>query len=133
MLVCAETNERLMSEDPEMMAYLDSLRLEATARYVRRGRLLAELGDEELRQRWVRLFKLWLADYPEHDHREREDVESELQLRGLLPPFDRVPDDLAVMCEKSGAHIDALLRDPDRAEHMEQRLNARLEAFRRNI
>jgi hypothetical protein len=49
-----------MIKDPEMQAYLESLRLEATADYVR-GRLLAELDEEELRQRWVDLFKLWVA------------------------------------------------------------------------
>jgi hypothetical protein len=123
-----------MSDDPEMLAYLESLRLEATARYVRRGRLLAGLDDEELRRRWVRLFKLWIADYGSgHDHRERDDIESELQLRGLVPPYDRVPDELAVMREKWRAYRDELLKDPEQVKQMEQSLIARLEAFRRNI
>jgi hypothetical protein len=123
-----------MSEDPEMLAYLESLRLGTTAKYVRRGRSLAQIDDEELRARWVRLFKLWIADYgSEHNHQEREDIESELQLRGLVPPFERVPGELAVMREKWQAYTDALLRDPERVEQMEQSLIARLEAFRRAI
>jgi hypothetical protein len=82
----------------------------------------------------VLLFKQWIAEYGSgHDHQEREDIESELQLREMVPPFDRVTDELAVMREKSKAYTDELLRDPERFERMEQSLIARLEAFRRNI
>jgi hypothetical protein len=123
-----------MSEVSEMLAYLESLRLEATAGYVRRGRLLAELDDEQLRGRWVRLFKLWIADQGSGPfHQEREAIESELLLRGLVPPFERVPGELAVMREKWQAYTDVLLKDPERIEQMEQSLNARLDAFRRGI
>jgi hypothetical protein len=124
-----------MSDDLEMVAYLESQRLEATASYVRRGRVLARLDDEDLRRQWALLFKLWIADYGSgrHDHQEREDIESELQLRGLVPPFDRVLDELAVMREKSKAYTDELRRDPERVERLEQSLIARLEAFRRGI
>jgi hypothetical protein len=123
-----------MSDDLEIVAYLQSQRLDETARYVRRGRLLVGLDDEELRRQWVLLFKQWIAEYgSDHDHQERDDIESELQLRGLVPPFDRVTDELAVMREKSKAYTDALLRDPERVEQLEQSLIARLEAFRRGI
>jgi hypothetical protein len=121
-----------MIKDREMLAYLENLRLEATADYVRRGRLLAALDDEELCRRWVDLFKLWVAtDFDAgHDHRAREDVESELQLRGKEPPFDRVPDEMAAMSEKSKARTDAMLRNPELAQRMEQRIKADLAAFR---
>jgi hypothetical protein len=123
-----------MSEAPEMLAYVESLRFEAMAKYVQGGRILVRQEDEQLRRRWVDLFREWVSNFQfGHDHREREDVESELQLRGLLPPFDRVTEELAAMRKKSGAHIEALLRDPERALRMEQRLNAELDAYRSQI
>jgi hypothetical protein len=124
-----------MIKDPEMLAYLENLRLEATADYVRRGRLLAALDEQELRRRWVDLFKLWVAsDFDAgHDHQAREDVESELQLRGGEPPFDRVPDEMAAMSEKSKARTDAMLRNPELAERLAQKISAELAAFRTGI
>jgi hypothetical protein len=124
-----------MIKDQEMRAYLESLRLEATADYVRRGRLLAALDDKELCLRWADLFRGWVAaDFGAgYDHKEREDVESELQLRGKDPPFDRVPGEMAALREKSKARTDALLGNPELAERVEQRINADLDAFRRGI
>jgi hypothetical protein len=124
-----------MIKDPEMQAYLQSLRLEATADYVRRGRLLAEIDDEELRGRWVGLFRSWvMTDFGAgHDHRQREDVESELQLRGKDPPFDRVPDEMAAMSERSKSRTDAMLRNPELAERLAQKINVELAAFRTGI
>jgi hypothetical protein len=51
----------------------------------------------------------------------------------LLPPFDRVTEELAAVRERSRAHIDALLRDPERTERMEQRFNAELDDYRSKI
>jgi hypothetical protein len=119
-----------------VLAYLENVRLEATADYVRRGRQLSHVDVEELKQGWVAEFKRWVANLGSDnrvDPRPREDIESELQLRKIEPPWDLVQDELERMREASSAHMARLAEDPKKLEQKERMISEDVEAFRRNV
>jgi hypothetical protein len=101
------------SPDHEMLALLENQRLLHLEDYVKRGRELASIDSEELRDRWIIEFKKWVASRPRYmDQRARDDIEGELALRGEQPPFDLVKDELEALRVASRAAMDQLKRDP---------------------
>jgi hypothetical protein len=63
--------------------------------YVSRGRKLADRDDAYLRHAWIGAMKICsttLADF--EDHELREDLQSEMLLRGYQPPFEFVKDEI---------------------------------------
>ena len=82
--------------DPEnelVLAYIQNQQLEAVEDYVRRGRQFAGIDDQELDQRWIAAFKIWVAAAVagvQNDHRERLDLDSEIVLRGREAPHRSV-------------------------------------------
>ncbi|WP_047308581.1 hypothetical protein [Rhodopseudomonas palustris] len=73
------TNRLLESED-----------LRDTRDYLSRGRLLANLNDAELGDRWVGTFRAWLTGEAGLALRNMNDAAAELRLRSLALPYDRV-------------------------------------------
>jgi hypothetical protein len=63
------------------------------------------------------------------DHRERQDIEAEMQLRKVDPPFDLVKDVLETLRRKSKEHMDELLQDPARFARLEEKLAEEIEQF----
>src|ERR1700756_2897380 len=84
-------------DDDIVLAWLRNRSFEQTEDYVRRGRHLADVSTEELKRQWVEAFRIWAANYGTEDHRVREDLEAELQLRRDEPPFDLVADEINVL------------------------------------
>jgi hypothetical protein len=125
-----------MADKDIVLAYLENIRLQATADYVRRGRQLVDADTEELKQGWISEFRRWVGSLgtgDKIDQRPREDIESELQLRKTEPPFDLVQDELEKMQKASTAHTDQLLRDPLKLAQKEREVSEEIEAFRRSI
>ena len=79
-------------------SYIQSEGVDATARYVGRGRAYKELPDRELQGTWVRAFKEWSPDDGQADL--LEDLASELSLRGLGIDRGLPPQDLLAMVTK---------------------------------
>ena len=82
-----------MNPEEQVDAFLQNDALEKAQAYARRGRRHAQLPTGELTDLWVVAFKVWAADL--HNPLLRamvDDLESELALRGLTPPHDRVKD-----------------------------------------
>jgi len=122
----------MTAKDEEMLAYFESQRLDRLQDYMQRGRPLADLTDDHLNQRWVAEFRHWMKNFGTRvDHRTREDIEAELQLRGHEPPFALVPEEFEAMQAASRAQTDRLLRDPYRTARKERQLTEELEQFRK--
>lgn len=82
---------------------------ENTESYVGRGRLLADRDDLYLKHAWIGAMKLWssrLADII--DHNKREDLQSEMFLRGYQPPFELAKAAIDVICLNPDAHLQSL-------------------------
>jgi hypothetical protein len=82
---------------------------ENTESYVGRGRLLADRDDLYLKHAWIGAMKLWssrLADVI--DHNKREDLQSEMFLRGYQPPFELAKAAIEIICLNPDAHLQSL-------------------------
>jgi hypothetical protein len=111
-------------------AFLANQQLEQLQDYLQRGRALSETPVETLNARWLELMKAWIQDFsPKTDHREREDIGAELQLRGLEPPFDKAGEIMEQLRQKSREAADKRLRDPERLAQAEKSFNEQLADF----
>lgn len=79
-----------MSADDVAEAFLKNRALEKAQDYAARGRCHAQVPTEELVDAWVVTFKVWVSDHQNPLLRGLfNDVEAELVLRGIEPPYDR--------------------------------------------
>jgi hypothetical protein len=79
---------------------------ENTDSYVERGRELAGKDDLYLKHAWIGAMKLWsskLADAVAHD--KREDLQSEMLLRGYPPPFELAKTAMEILCLNPDVHL----------------------------
>jgi hypothetical protein len=98
--------------------------------YLKRGRPLADLPLEELRERWVVLMRAWAEHTPKREaDSEREDIEAEMKVRRVEPPFDLVRDAVDALKDKSRKATAELLKDPNRLARAEQELSAQIAEF----
>jgi hypothetical protein len=74
--------------DDEETEYGAFCRQRQLASYLQRGRYLAGVSIEKLREDWITRYREWAKDIKApQDHRSRDDIEAELDLRGEeLPP-----------------------------------------------
>jgi hypothetical protein len=118
-----------MSDNDPVDAWLANQRLERLEGYIKRGRPLASVSLEELRARWIAAIRAWASLLREFGHEEREDIEAEMKLRKINPPFDLVEEQLIAIraaAEKVGAE---LLNDPDRRLAIDRLLTAEISQF----
>jgi hypothetical protein len=78
--------------DAMVAGMIESEAMEACARYLTRGRQLAQLEDGELQARWAEAFRGMIAERTSERMRELDDAESELRLRDLKPDESLVRD-----------------------------------------
>jgi hypothetical protein len=66
--------------------------------YIGRGRRLAGRDDVYLRHAWIGAIKMWKAKLADAvNHELREDLQSEMLLRGYQPPFELVREELEIL------------------------------------
>jgi hypothetical protein len=114
-------------------AWLANEAFENLQDYLKRGRPLASALLENLNDRWVHLMDDWARAAiarTNADHREREDIQSELKLRKVEPPFERVREALERLRRASEEHFENLRRDPDQLALKESELDAAIEQFK---
>jgi hypothetical protein len=125
-----------MSDDKDLMlAYFENQQLDRLKDYLRRGRPLVDVEDEELTIRWIGEFRQWASNLSigaRTDHGDREDIEAEFQMRGKGPPFDLVPAELKALKAASRAYTDRLFRDPVRLAKAEREMSEELDKFERS-
>jgi hypothetical protein len=87
-----------LSDDPEKVAaaFLKDSDMDDTASYLGRGRRHQTMTDAEVQDRWASLFKDWVSGGLGRNQ-DLEDIRSEQGLRNLMPPYERVLDEVAAM------------------------------------
>ena len=109
-------------------AWLKDQGLRQLESYLKRGRVLEGKGAEELKGRWVDLFRE-LAELDNTHERERNDIEAELSLRKDEAPYDLVLAEMDSFTKKVFAGVEEVMQDPDRMEDAENDLLADFKAF----
>ena len=79
----------------DMVGFLADQKAEATLSYVNRGRPLADFDSGVLKARWIEIVGE-MAELNYANAGERDDLESELTLRGEEPPAEAVDMDRAM-------------------------------------
>ena len=94
------SKSKVDSENNLVLVYLQNQRIEALDAYLKRGRPLADIDDQELNTRWIVAFKIWataVAAGVQRGHRERLDLDTEIALRGREPPYASVTEECLVL------------------------------------
>jgi hypothetical protein len=76
-----------MTDDKLVRAYISDMFLAMVSDYVRRGRSLQILPEDDLKTVWVARFRAWADDTSSAERRQQWlDADSEIRLRRLEPP-----------------------------------------------
>jgi len=71
-------------------------------------RRFKDLESEQLSEQWITAFQAWVNDLRSRSNRdEMEDLESELQLRGVEPPYDRAKNQMDALVSIASAAAEA--------------------------
>jgi len=112
-------------------AWLANQAMERLENYLRDGRRLRETPVDMLRARWIKEMRAWADNCrTKFDHREHEDIEAEMSLRKIEPPFDEIKDAMQTIRKASKEHMDELRRDPERLAHKESEIDDAIARFK---
>jgi hypothetical protein len=118
--------------DALMRGWIDNRLLDQIQDYIARGRRLTGIDYATLRRQWIAAMKLWSTKSANaEDHKLREDIQAELQLRGYQLPYDSVKDELARLTAMSEVFIESL-KPEDRAR-MSRRIGTQIETFHASV
>jgi hypothetical protein len=95
-------------EEEEVKATLDNEVDEAMQRvqeYLRRGRRLQSLWNSDLTEAWVSMANQWADGSADFSEQDLDDYESEMILRDIELPFDRVEERVAAAEAKFEANL----------------------------
>jgi len=81
--------------EEEVEATPEDEALERLEEYLRRGRRLRPLWNVDLTNGWVSIVNQWAEGSTDFSGQDLADYESEMLVRGIEPPFDRVEERLA--------------------------------------
>jgi hypothetical protein len=89
-----------MGNPDNLEALIASQAMERLEIYLRNGRRLRDVPLDTLRTLWLQEMRAWEKAWTDDhrtkfDHREHEDIESEMALRKIDPPFDEIKDQYA--------------------------------------
>src|SRR4051794_13026101 len=95
--------------------FLQSRLIDQTADYMQSGCRFARLSDGELAARWFTSFRS-MADAPSDPVclAELNDVEAEMGIRNIAPPYDQAQSEVDRYLAAADAEIQDARRDPDR-------------------
>jgi hypothetical protein len=112
-----------MSNPNLVEAWLASLVMERLQKYLQNGRRLRDVPTEMLRARWIKEIGAWADNCrAPFDHREHEDIEAEMSLRKMEPPFDEAKEALQTIRRACKETLRNLRRDPDGLARKEQEI-----------
>lgn len=84
-------------DDPEMRAWLEHNSFKLVTHYVQRGRVYRRLSNEALIETWVENMREHCRNPGEPNaYRTQNDLDAEMELRGLEMPLTRVAADLEI-------------------------------------
>ena len=111
-----------------MLAHLQDQGMQQLESYLKRGRVLENKSTEELKERWIVLFRE-MAELDNTQETERHDIEAELSSRKDGPPYNLVEDEFKAFIKIVGAGVEEILQDPDRKEDVENSVMADFISF----
>jgi hypothetical protein len=118
------------TEKHEVEAMLEHENVDCLQDYLRRGRSLQHLDGNAVADRWASLMHLWADGSSDFSHQARDDCQSEMIIRGIELPFERIAEAWERIRARSQTQTDALLKDPRRLAAKEAELEENLQAFR---
>jgi hypothetical protein len=114
-----------MTDRNEVELMLKHEQMERLRRYMTHGRELAHLSDFQLIEAWVHQMNTWAAHAFERHSGMLEDCVSEMTLRKIELPFERVEDAMIRLVQLSRQYESRLLRDPERLAVVEAALRGK--------
>lgn len=78
-------------------AFLDSQLMEETRRYAEAGRRFQAFETGDIHERWIVAFKALFFGGDQGGRADMDDLAAELRLRDLLPPYDQVKPEVAIL------------------------------------
>jgi hypothetical protein len=124
------------AETEVMLAYLEDRRLHEAADYARRGRANERKSAEELEQEWLAGFRAWAESSARHkvfDRRSLNDLEFEMYLRRLQPPFDLVKNEIEALRVAQDRRFKWLAHDPEAFVSLHSRMGEAIGNFVRGV
>jgi hypothetical protein len=98
--------------DPEMRAWLDHNSFKLMTNYVRRGRAYRGLSNESLIEAWVENMREHCRNPGEPNaNRTQNDLDAEMELRGLEMPLMRVAADLEIRRQYLVKRVEEMKKD----------------------
>jgi hypothetical protein len=119
-----------------MLAYLEDRRLDEAVDYVRRGRAHENETVEHLEQEWLAGFRAWVASSANDelfDRRSLDDIEAEMYLRRMPPPFERVQYEIEALRAAQDRRFRLLAHDPEALMRLNRRMGTAVENFARRL
>jgi hypothetical protein len=113
-----------------MIDFLESRQIDKIADYMQRGARFAPLSDDDLVARWFTTLRA-MTDAPLDPScfAEFVDVEAELDLRNIAPPYDRVQPEIDRWLAATDIAMEAIARDPQLRSELMERMLAEWAAF----
>jgi hypothetical protein len=110
----------------------ESDRLDRVANYIHRGRKHQGLSNEVLLDAWKQGMQALAKEISDHNFKIHEDLQSEIELRGLAPPYDDVKEAFEEFCSKIAEGLEELKRaDPEGYRLANEDIMRRLSAHRK--
>jgi hypothetical protein len=116
--------------DEELFAMFANTKMEAQQSYLSRGRTFHSEDSETLSSNWLVQINAWADDKPDFERRLMDDIEAELNLRGIDAPFEQARDAAKKIHAKARAVGDRWKSNPEDLDHAEDLLQAELAKVR---
>ncbi|BAM86837.1 hypothetical protein S58_08260 [Bradyrhizobium oligotrophicum S58] len=117
----------------ELEALLKHERLQKVQNYTARGRRFQLLPDTDLVNFWVLTMNLWANGSGEFKSQDLDDCQSEMMLRRIDPPFDRVSHVWERVAQRAEFHLNLIDNDPKARAVAEALLEEQLKSLRQQV
>jgi hypothetical protein len=116
--------------DEEILAMFANTRMEVQQSYLSRGREFRADEVGILNSEWLVQINAWADDKPEFDQRLMDDLEAELNLRGIDAPVEQARDATEKIRTKARAVGNRWVSNPEEHAQAEDLLQAELAKIR---
>jgi hypothetical protein len=116
--------------DQELLAMFENTKMEAQQSYLARGRTLHADDTGTLISNWLVQMNAWADDKQEFERRLMDDIEAELNLRGIDAPVGQAKDAAEKIRAKARAVGNRWTSNPDEHALAEELLQAELAKIR---
>jgi hypothetical protein len=116
--------------DEELLAMFANTKMENQQSYLARGRAFKADEIETLTSKWLVQINAWADDTPEFERRLMDDLEAELNLRGIDAPVGQARDAIEKIRARSRAIGAKWKSNPEELDRVDELLQAELAKIR---